>query len=214
MINDSKNLSPAHLLDPSPEQIRSWANAAVELMAEYLGTIRNRPVYPHTSSRQIREHLNSSLPEEPVSFDELLYTFRNTLIELSRHNGHPRMFGYVQAPGTPIAALADLLASTLNANLTAWRSAPAAVEIERLTIDWIKQIIGFNRDAAGLFVSGGRWRTWLHSPPHDARKRPRKFKTKGHNPPAERCVFMLPKKRIIPSPKLRHCSASDATTFA
>jgi len=45
------------------------------------------------------------------------------------------MFGYVQAPGTAIAAIADLLASTLNANLTAWRSAPAAVEVERLTID-------------------------------------------------------------------------------
>src|SRR5437763_14111356 len=155
MINDSKNLSPAHLLDPSPEQIRSWANAAVKLMAEYLGTIRNRPVYAHTSSRQIRGHLDSSLPEEPVNFDELLYTLRNTLIELSRHNGHPRMFGYVQAPGTAIAALADLLASTLNANLTAWRSAPAAVEIERLTIEWIKQIVGFNRNAAGIFVSGG-----------------------------------------------------------
>src|SRR5213080_693753 len=155
MINDSKNPSPAHLLDPSPEQIRSWANAAVELMAEYLGAIRDRRLYPSTSSRQIRERLDSSLPEEPTTFDELLHTFRDTLIELSRHNGHPRMFGYVQAPGTAIAAIADLLASTLNANLTAWRSAPAAVELERLTIDWIKQIIGFNREAAGLFVSGG-----------------------------------------------------------
>src|SRR3977135_1502104 len=155
MINDSKKFSPAHLLDPSPEQIRSWANAAVELRAEYLDAIRDRPVYPHTSSRQIRERLDSSLPAEPTTFDELLHTFRDTLIELSRHNGHPRMFGYVQAPGTAIAAIADLLASTLNANLTAWRSAPAAVEIERLTIDWIKQIIGFNHNAAGLFVSGG-----------------------------------------------------------
>jgi aromatic-L-amino-acid decarboxylase len=155
MINDSKKLSSAHLLDPSSEQIRSWAIAAVELMAEYFGTIRNRRVYPATSSRQIREQLDSSLPKEPATFDELLHTFRNTLVELSRHNGHPRMFGYVQAPGTAIAGLADLLASTLNANLTAWRSAPAAVEIERLTIDWIKQIVGFNRKAAGLFVSGG-----------------------------------------------------------
>src|SRR5438552_1950402 len=155
MINDSKNLPPAHSLDPSPEQIRSWANAAVELMAEYLGAIRDRRLYPSTSSRQIRERLDSSLPEEPTTFDELLHTFRDTLIELSRHNGHPRMFGYVQAPGSAIAALADLLASTLNANLTAWRSAPAAVELERLTIDWIKQILGFDKGAAGLFVSGG-----------------------------------------------------------
>src|SRR5260370_19260791 len=65
------------------------------------------------------------------------------------------MFGYVQSPGTPIAAFADLLASILNANLTVWRSAPAPVEIERLTIDWIRQILGFNAEVGGLFVSGG-----------------------------------------------------------
>src|SRR5438094_6753975 len=150
MIKDSKNL-----LDPSPEQIRSWANAAVELIADYLSTIRDRRLYPSTSSRQIRERLDSSLPEEPTTFDELLHTFRDTLIELSRHNGHPRMFGYVQAPGAAIAAFADLLASMLNANLTAWRSAPAAVELERLTINWITEMLGYDRNAAGLFVSGG-----------------------------------------------------------
>src|SRR5256714_15376414 len=176
MINDSKNL-----LDPSPEQIRYWGDAAVELIADYFSTIRDRRLYPSTSSRQIRERLDSSLPEEPANFDELLHIFRNALIELSRHNGHPRMFGYVQAPGTAIAALADLLASTLNANLTAWRSAPAAVELERLTIDWIKQIIGFNRDAAGLFVSGG-WMANIAGPPGARRgpERQRKQDTRGH----------------------------------
>src|SRR5437588_11324130 len=138
MIHRSEPSPPNPLLDPSPEQIRSWANAAFELMAEYLGTIGNLPVYPATSSRQIRTRLDYRLPEEPVRFDQLLDTFRHTLIELSRHNGHPRMFGYVQAPGTAIAALVDLLASTLNANLTAWRSAPAALDLERLTDDWIR----------------------------------------------------------------------------
>src|SRR5206468_2757968 len=78
-----------------------------------------------------------------------------TIIPFSRQNAHPRMFGYVQSPGTPLAAIADVLASTLNSNLTVWRSAPAPVEVERLTIDWIRQILGFNPEAGGLFVSGG-----------------------------------------------------------
>src|SRR5438045_8478927 len=124
-------------------------------MASYLDSIRNRRVYPRTTARQIREKLDRALPDEGVDFSRLLETFNNVIVAASRHNGHPRMFGYVQAPGTAIAAIADLLASALNANLTAWRSAPAAVEIERLTINWIKQIIGFNREGAGLFVSGG-----------------------------------------------------------
>jgi aromatic-L-amino-acid decarboxylase len=203
MINDSENLPPAHLLDPSPEQIRSWGNAAAELMAEYLGAIRNRRVYPATSSRQIREQLDSSLPKEPTTFDELLHSFRDTLIELSRHNGHPRMFGYVQAPGTPIAAIADLLASTLNANLTAWRSAPAAVEIERLTIDWIKQIIGFNRDAAGLFVSGGSMANMAALAAARRAKAPAQIQDKG----AQLCAQAL---RVYASEETHHSVAKAA----
>ncbi len=197
MINDSKNLSLAQLLDPSPEQIRSWAKAAVELMAEYLGTIRDRCVYPSTSSGQIRERLDSSVPEEPVNFDELLHTFQDTLLELSRHNGHPRMFGYVQAPGTAIAAIADLLASTLNANLTAWRSAPAAVEIERLTIDWIKQIVDFDRNAAGLFVSGGSMANMAALAAARRAKAPAQIQNKG----AQFCAQAL---RVYASEETHH----------
>src|SRR5207248_10298121 len=142
-------------LDPSAEEILRWGNTAIAAMAEYLGSIRDRCVYPQTTTREIREKLQRDLPESSVDFERLLETFRDVLVPMSRHNGHPRMFGYVQAPGTALAAMADLLASTLNANLTAWRSAPAAVEIERLTIDWIKQIVGFKAEAGGLFVSGG-----------------------------------------------------------
>ena len=143
------------LLDPSVDEIRRWGEATLEAVMRYLGSIREQRLYPQTTSSEIREKLERALPHDGVPFDRLLRTFFDVIVPLSRQNGHPRMFGYVQAPGTVLAALADLLASTLNANLTAWRSAPAGVEIERLTIDWIKQILGLNADVAGLFLSGG-----------------------------------------------------------
>jgi aromatic-L-amino-acid decarboxylase len=143
------------MLDPSADEIREWGNSVIQLMADYLGDLRNRRVYRHMSSREIRDRLDPALPTEGIDFDGLLKVFRETIIPFSRQNAHPRMFGYVQSPGTPLAAFADLLASTLNANLTVWRSAPAPVELERLTINWIRQILGFNAEAGGLFVSGG-----------------------------------------------------------
>ncbi len=143
------------MLEPSADEIREWGNSVTQFMIEYLGGLRDRPVYRHTSSREIRSGLDSKLPIKGTDFDSLLKVFRDTIVPFSRQNAHPRMFGYVQSPGTPIGAFADLLASTLNANLTIWRSAPAPVELERLTIDWIRQILGFNPEAGGLFVSGG-----------------------------------------------------------
>ena len=124
-------------------------------MIDYLAGLRDRPVYRQTSSREIRSGLDSKLPIKGTDLDSLLKVFRETIVPFSRQNAHPRMFGYVQSPGTPIGAFADLLASTLNANLTIWRSAPAPVELERVTIDWIRQILGFGPEAGGLFVSGG-----------------------------------------------------------
>jgi glutamate/tyrosine decarboxylase-like PLP-dependent enzyme len=143
------------MLEPSSDELRDWGNSVIQLMADYYGELRDHKVYRHTSSREIRDRLDAALPIRGMEFGELLKVFRETIIPFSRQNAHPRMFGYVQSPGTPLAAIADVLASTLNANLTVWRSAPAPVEVERLTIDWIRQILGFNREAGGLFVSGG-----------------------------------------------------------
>src|ERR1041385_4261884 len=126
------------MLDPSAAEIREWGNSVIELMTEYLGSLRDRGVYRHMSSGRIRARLDAALPRKGTDFEGLLKVFRENIIPFSRQNAHPRMFGYVQSPGTPIAAFADLLASTLNANLTAWRSAPAPVELERITIDWVR----------------------------------------------------------------------------
>lgn len=146
---------PRSTLNPAADEIRRWGNAAVEAMVRYLDSLRDRRLYPRTTAQAIRDKLEKALPESGVEFSLLLETFNDAIVAESRHNGHPRMFGYVQSPGAAIAAIADLLASALNANLTAWRSAPAAVEVERLTIDWIRQILGLKAEWSGLFVSGG-----------------------------------------------------------
>ena len=60
--------APYPMLDPPPDQIHRMANAAVDLMAEYLRSIRDRRLYPRTSSREIRAQLDRSLPDEASDF--------------------------------------------------------------------------------------------------------------------------------------------------
>ncbi|TYC23333.1 hypothetical protein FXF52_15975 [Micromonospora sp. MP36] len=112
---------------------------AVEWVAGYHDSIRDLPIAPRTSAAALRELLAEPLPVEGRDFADLLTIFRDVIVPGSRHNGHPRFFGYVSAPGIPVAAVADFLASALNANLPAWRSAPAPVELEHVAIDWIKR---------------------------------------------------------------------------
>ena len=177
-------------LDPSPDDFRAWGYAASDAVANYLESIRKRPLYPNTTSREIRHELTRDLPVKPTEFARVLDEFENVMVPLSRQNAHPRMFGYVQSPGTAIAAIADLLASNLNANLTAWRSAPAAVEVERLTIDWIKQLLGYPDTAAGLFVSGGSMANFAALAAARATKAPAEFSARGsHSMAKPMCIY-------------------------
>lgn len=183
--------SPLPHLDPTPEDIRRWGTAAVDAAAEYLQSIASHRLYPRTTAAGIRGKLERQLPIDGASFEDVLAEFKDVIIELSRQNAHPRMFGYVQSPGTAIAAVADFLASTLNANLTAWRSAPAPVEVERLTIDWIKQLIGYDDDAAGLFVSGGSMANFAALAAARVAKAPPEFREAGGQGMAKpMCVYV------------------------
>jgi aromatic-L-amino-acid decarboxylase len=79
------------------------------------------------------------MPEAGIGEDAL--NALSEVIRLSRvQNG--RFFGYVLGSGEPVGAVADLLASVLNQNVTAWRSGPAAVTIEQTVVGWLAQAIG------------------------------------------------------------------------
>jgi len=150
-----RQLAAAAPLEPTPDELRSWSQAAIDFVGRYHEGLRSRRIAPATTSAEIRAQLDRGLPEAGVGFATALREYEERVLPFARHNGHPRMFGYVQSPGVPVASLADLLASTLNANLTVWRSAPGPVEIERLAIEWVRQMIGAHPAADGLFVSGG-----------------------------------------------------------
>ena len=138
-----------------PAEIRAMGRAALERIVAYYDTLSARPIIEPTTSSALRESLEEPLPQEGAAFDALLDELDATTVRYSRHNAHPRFFGYIASPGTPVNTIGAMLQAALNVNVTAWRSAPSAAEMERVTINWMKEMLGYPRDATGLYVSGG-----------------------------------------------------------
>lgn len=141
-------------LDVTDADLNEISSAASKLVSEYLATISERPVNAPNHAGKTRSSVDVELATEGVPLDQLIDECR-TVMDLSRHNGHPRFFGYVASPSTPIGAYADLIASALNANITCWRSGAAGTEIERMVVRWLGALINYDRHAKGLFTSGG-----------------------------------------------------------
>jgi aromatic-L-amino-acid decarboxylase len=152
--NPERSTSGSVSLDMEPDDLRALSERSMELVANYFATISELPVFPDMSGEDVKAQFDSTLPEAGAPLETIFADYEK-IIGASRHNGHPRFFGYVASPATPPGAFADLIASTLNANVTAWRSAPAATEIERMTVRWLGSLVGFSADAHGLLTSGG-----------------------------------------------------------
>jgi glutamate/tyrosine decarboxylase-like PLP-dependent enzyme len=138
-----------------PEDFSRLAQLGVDFVAEYYGSLAYQPVFVPSTAEAIRKLVEEPLPQSGAAFPELLGVIRDVVSRYNRHSAHPRCFGYICSPGAPITAISHMIAAALNINLTCWRSAPSGTEIEHVAVNWLKEMLGYPADAAGLLVSGG-----------------------------------------------------------
>ena len=141
-------------IDLDATERAALAQAAVDWVLKYFSAQSTLPVYPTVSAKDLAACLASALPLEPQDITKVMDEVQR-IADFGRHNGHPRMFGYVQSSASFAGVMGDLLASALNQNVTSWRSAPAATTIEHQVIEWLKEMVGFRSDGVGVLLSGG-----------------------------------------------------------
>src|SRR2546429_3441656 len=135
----------------SVAEFRSLAARMTDLSADLLAGLDGARAFPEVSGAHARGGFVAPLPEEGLGAAAL--DALGEVLALSRAPT-PRFYGYVLGSGEPVAALADLLASVLNQNVTAWRSAPAAVTIERHLVESIGGALGCD-GFTGSLCGGG-----------------------------------------------------------
>ena len=138
-------------LEFSADDFRRVAEQVSDLSAEYLSALGQRGIFPATSGAETERFFALDLPEKGMG-DQALAALRTVMDHSRAQNG--RFFGYVQGPGEPVAALGDLFASVINQNMTAWRSSPAGVTLERTVVGWLAEAIGC-KGFTGTLTGGG-----------------------------------------------------------
>jgi aromatic-L-amino-acid decarboxylase len=143
-------------LNISGDAFRALGHELVERIADFYDSLPERPLTRGKTPREIRALIGDGpLPDGPTDPGALLGELAPILFDNSLHNGHPRFFGYITSSAAPLGALADLLAAAVNSNVGLWELSPVVSEIERQTVRWLAEFIGYPSDCGGLMVSGG-----------------------------------------------------------
>jgi aromatic-L-amino-acid decarboxylase len=123
---------------------------ALDWVASYLESVRERrPVLAQVEPGEIRAALPAGPPDEPEPFSAVLHDLDTILMPGLSHSQSPRWFAYFAITGSEPAILAELLIAGLNQLGILWRASPALQELEELTLDWLRQLVGLPEEFRG-----------------------------------------------------------------
>jgi glutamate/tyrosine decarboxylase-like PLP-dependent enzyme len=140
-------------LDPEDwEELRRLGHRMLDDAFAYLENVRERPVWQPVPEAVKRE-LALPLPLDPTSPDAVYEDFKRQVLPYPTGNIHPRFWGWVMGTGTPLAMLADMLASAMNPHVAGYDQSAAVVETQVLS--WLAEMLGFPATVGGVLTSSG-----------------------------------------------------------
>jgi glutamate/tyrosine decarboxylase-like PLP-dependent enzyme len=155
--------TPFRTPDLPPAEFQALGHHVIDLIADYYASISREsvdsgtapPAFPAIKPADVAAMFTGHAPQHGEPLGPILDDWNARILPNASHLGHPRWFGFVNGTGTQVGVLAEALAAALDANLGGFRAGPTATEIERQTIRWCAELIGYHADCGGLFVSGG-----------------------------------------------------------
>ena len=137
-----KAQQPASIDDMEPEAFRAYAHEVVDWIADYLTNVESYPVLAHTAPGDIRRALPVQAPAEPESMGSILEDFERVIMPGITHWNVPGFMAYFANTASGPGILGEMLTGALNVNAMLWRTSPAATELEQVTLDWLRQMLG------------------------------------------------------------------------
>ena len=125
------------------ERVGAWIEAYYRDPGRY-------PVLSRAEPGDLIRALPDHPPAEGEPFDAILADFERLIVPGITHWNHPRFFAYFAISAAPITVLAEALAAALDANAMAWRTSPAATELEDVTLGWLREMLGLPAEFHGI----------------------------------------------------------------
>ena len=134
----------------TPEEFRKRGHQLIDWIADYRANVANLPVMAQTAPGEIRAQLPPSPPDTPESFDAIFSDLEKVILPGLSHWASPDFFGYFPCNGLLSSVLGDYASTGLGVLGLSWQSSPALTELEEVTTDWMRQMVGLSDAWSGV----------------------------------------------------------------
>jgi aromatic-L-amino-acid decarboxylase len=136
----------------TPDEFRRAGHTLVEWIAAYRERLASGdlPVQSRVRPGELAAQLPPAAPEQAEPFDAILRDLDALIVPAVTHWQHPSFFGYFPAAAPLASVLGDMLSTGLGTIGLNWQACPALTELEQVTTDWLRDLLGVPATFSGV----------------------------------------------------------------
>jgi aromatic-L-amino-acid/L-tryptophan decarboxylase len=140
--------------------MREMADDVIARCIAHIESLPRQPASGDVDAAALCRAMREPAPQHGAPLDALLDPLFRDWIPRSFTAPGPGYLAFIPGGGLFPAALADLIANTVNRYTGVWMAAPALVQLEANALDWLREWMGFPPETRGLFTTGGSMATF------------------------------------------------------
>lgn len=141
---------PPTLGDMPSEEFRRHGHELIDWIADYFEHIDDLPVLAQVEPGELKTQLPISPPEKGESMEAILADVDRLIVPALTHWSHPSFFAYFATSTSAPGIFGELLSAAFDVKSMLWRTSPASTELEEVTLDWLRQMIGLDDGMSGI----------------------------------------------------------------
>jgi aromatic-L-amino-acid decarboxylase len=137
-------------LDMSEAEFRRFGHQLIDWIADYFEHIDDLPVLAAVEPGDLKAQLPDAPPSRGEPMDQIVSDLDRLIVPALTHWSHPSFFAYFATSTSGPGILGELLTAAFDNKAMLWRTSPASTELEEVTLDWLRQMMGLDPGLSGI----------------------------------------------------------------
>ncbi|XP_045469865.1 aromatic-L-amino-acid decarboxylase-like [Harmonia axyridis] len=124
------------------EEFRNFGKAAVDYIADYFETIRDRPVLPNVEPGYLKDLIPDEAPQEGEPWQDVLKDVDRIIMPGLTHWHSPNFHAFYPTANSFPAIVGEMLSAGFGCIGLSWIASPAYTELEVVMMNWLGKLLG------------------------------------------------------------------------
>jgi len=136
--------------DMSADEFRRFGHELIDWISDYFERIEDLPVLSQITPGDLKAQLPTSAPQRGEPMAQIIADVDRLIVPALTHWSHPSFFAYFATSTSAPGIFGELLSAAFDNKAMLWRTSPASTELEEVTLDWLRQMMGLDAGYTGI----------------------------------------------------------------